>query len=77
MEIVNTIEWMLSHQGVAVARIINNDKNTIEIIKYSENTQDYPKLREFAKSNNLLVVIGKSTEPENRLGDLSYFLSEK
>lgn len=68
MSIVNTIDWMLSHRGVAVAKVINNDRNTIEIIKQSENIQDYSKFRDFAKSNNYIVVVGKGIEEENRLG---------
>lgn len=62
MGVVNTIEWMLSHSGVAVAKIVNDNKNTIEIIKHSENMQDYSKLKEFARDNDLLVVVGKGTE---------------
>ena len=68
MSIVNTIDWMLSHRGVAVAKVINNDRNTIEIIKQSENIQDYSEFRNFAKSNNYIVVVGKGIEEENRLG---------
>ena len=68
MGMVNTIDWMLSHRGVAVAKVINNDRNTIEIIKQSENIQDYSEFRDFAKTNNYIVVIGKGTEEENRLG---------
>lgn len=68
MNTVNTIEWMLAHKGIAVARIINNNKNIIEIIEYSEDKKEYPRLKNYAKSNNYIIVIGKENKEESRLG---------
>ena len=68
--IVKTIDWMLAHTGLAVAKVINNNKNTVEIIKYSENWEEYPTLKSFAKANDYVLLVGKNTEEENKLGYL-------
>ena len=65
---VKTIEWMLSHKGLAVCQILNGDINTIEIIKYSDNKNEYDEMKKFAKKGNYVLVYGKGNEKENRLG---------
>ncbi len=68
MNEVHTIDWMLDHKGIAVAKPVNGDKNIIEIIKYSENEEEYPALKEYAKSSGYILVVGKNTDKDNRLG---------
>lgn len=68
IHIVSTIKWMLSHQGIAVAKVINGNKNTIEIIEYSEDKKEYSRLKDYAKSNDYIIVVGKDKREENRLG---------
>ncbi len=68
MAVVNTIEWMLTHQGIAIAKVLDNDKRTVEIIEHSKDARDYPKFKEIANRNGYIVVVGKGTEGENRLG---------
>ena len=67
--IYNTMEWMLSHSGIAVAKIIGNNNNNIEIIKYSENKNDYEALKLYAKNNGYTVVSGIK-EKGDKLGYL-------
>lgn len=59
---VKTIEWMLSHSGIAVAKAVGSDNNLVEIIKYTENKEDYEEFRVFAKKNGYLLVVGNKTE---------------
>jgi hypothetical protein len=54
--IVNALDWMLHHRGIAVARKVNNKE--IEIIKHSESPDEYEKLECFAKKNDLYIVVG-------------------
>ena len=63
---LSTIEWMLNHSGVAVAKKIDNGSK-IEILKYSENHNEYESLEKFAQDNGYYIVYGAIGE-ENRLG---------
>ena len=68
MDTVSTIDWMLNHKGLAVAKMSNNDRNTVSIVKYSENKEEYDNLRDYAISNGYIVIYGKNSGEENRLG---------
>ncbi len=68
MSVVKTIDWMLTHKGLAVARIVNNDQNTVEIIKCTEDKKQYKDFKAFAEENNYVLIVGKDTKKENRLG---------
>ena len=59
---MKTIDWMLEHKGVAIARPIDNNGTEIEIIKYSEKPEKYPELKAEAKTEGLLFVIGKGAD---------------
>ena len=67
MAAVKTIEWMLTHKGIAIAKVLNNDVNTVEIIQHSEDRRDYPKYKEIANRDGYIVVVGKGTEEVNWL----------
>lgn len=67
---INTIDWMLTHKGVAVAKTANNNKSIVEIIKYSENPEEYSELKELARSGGNILIVGKGTAEEYRIGYL-------
>ncbi len=68
MKTVRTIDWMLNHKGVAIAKAASSDNTVVEIIKYSEKPEEYPELKATAKADGLVFVVGRGAEEENRLG---------
>ena len=68
MSKVSTIDWMLNHKGVAIAKDLSGDSTLIEIVEYSEKPEEYSRLKAAAKTEGLVFVVGKGTEEENRLG---------
>lgn len=64
--VVSTIEWMLNHSGVAIAKKIDNGSK-IEILKYSENCDNYKSLEKFAQDNGYCIVHGAKCA-ENKFG---------
>ena len=65
---VNTMEWMLTHPGIAVAKV-GKSNNYIEILRYTENIEEFKELADFAKANDYTIVHGVNGK-ENRLGYL-------
>lgn len=60
------IDWMLTNTGLALAKE-TIDKDYVEIIKFSNDVNDYKPLLKEAKENNYVVVWGMKERGE-RLG---------
>ena len=62
--ICNIMKWIFAHTGLAVVKCI--DDETIEVIQYTENPEQYNLLRDYAKENGYSVLHGvKRKEEEN------------
>lgn len=61
--ITDSLEWMLSHNGVAVVKI--NKQDDVEIVMYSEDASKYKELEKYAEEHNYHLYIGAKKEGDS------------
>ncbi len=58
---VNSLEWMLRHRGIALAKKVS-DKD-VEIIWHSVNPDEYKEIETLAQNNGLILMVGAGIKP--------------